>query len=423
MYETYVKVKEECARRLLSMRTRSVAPAAMRTEVEQGMATGPSGALRDHEARAVWGKPWRDFLLLFLLSRLLLTVIGVSSRILLEPFHGKEYVWVYSQHLWLDIWGVWDSGWFLNVAVNGYSTAASQAAVTLNQTNYAFFPLYPLLMRIPLFSPFAMGILVSNASLLFACFFLYRLVRLDSDSDTAFASVKYMLLFPTSFILSGVFSESLFLALSLACFFYARKRPGNTAAVGTTGFLFALTRANAPILLPSLLLGFWSKRGDRREILKAIGLLGIPLGLAAFALYLRFLTGDWLAVLHIRQQAWGHRFTNPFLLLWNSLHSSDVTVVINAGFTILCLVALLVFVKRIDFSYWLLAILSIGFLLISGEAVMHSMMRYTVVLFPLFILAARLSRNRTVDHLLTIAFSFSQAFLMVFWSNGFTLVI
>ncbi|RQW77983.1 MAG: hypothetical protein EHM14_13105 [Methanothrix sp.] len=48
----------------------------------------------------------RYIFLLFFGTRIILTLIGVLSRILLEPYHGKEYVWVYSDKLWLDIWGV-----------------------------------------------------------------------------------------------------------------------------------------------------------------------------------------------------------------------------------------------------------------------------------------------------------------------------
>jgi hypothetical protein len=389
------------------------------TESFTQAALGPSDAEKDKPRMGTV----TEILVLFLGTRLILTIIGVSSRLLLEPFHGKEYVWTYSQRLWLDIWGVWDTGWFLTVAVHGYSTSQSPAALTLNQANYAFFPLYPLLMRIPIFNPYLTGFLVSNISLLVACFFLYRLVRLDSDSDTALRSVKYMLLFPTSFILSGVFSESLFLALALACFYYARRRPANAAAVGVTGFLLALTRPNAVILLPSLLLQFILKGDGRREIWKSIALLGIPLGLVIFLLFLYSLTGSFFAFVDIRQHAWGHRLTNPLLLLLTSFRSPDVTVVINAASTVLCIAALSAFVKRIDFSYWLLAMLSIFALLINGEAVMHSMLRYMVVLFPLFILSAGLGRNRTVDQAMTVGFALVQAFLMVFWSNGFNLVV
>ncbi len=45
---------------------------------------------------------------------------------------------------WLDVWGAWDTGWYLDISLNGYSTIQNQ----IHQTNIAFFPLYPTLMRI-----------------------------------------------------------------------------------------------------------------------------------------------------------------------------------------------------------------------------------------------------------------------------------
>jgi hypothetical protein len=74
-------------------------------------------------------------LLLFITTRLALTLIGVMARISLEPYHGKYYVWSFSPRLWLDIWGVWDTGWYVNIATNGYSSQLSSASATLYQAN------------------------------------------------------------------------------------------------------------------------------------------------------------------------------------------------------------------------------------------------------------------------------------------------
>jgi Gpi18-like mannosyltransferase len=128
----------------------------------------------------------RYILLLFFSTRIILTLIGVLSRILLEPYHGKEYVWIYSDKLWMDIWGVWDTGWYLGIAANGYSATA--IAILGNQANYNFFPLYPLFMRLLGYvtrDNYLSGIIISNVALLVSCIFLYKLVELDEDRDTA----------------------------------------------------------------------------------------------------------------------------------------------------------------------------------------------------------------------------------------------
>ncbi len=52
-------------------------------------------------------------LLIFIASRLILEIVGFSSQVILHPYHGKYNVWHYSEHKTLDIWGIWDTGWYL----------------------------------------------------------------------------------------------------------------------------------------------------------------------------------------------------------------------------------------------------------------------------------------------------------------------
>ncbi|NJO94372.1 MAG: hypothetical protein HC820_08590, partial [Hydrococcus sp. RM1_1_31] len=74
-------------------------------------------------------------LLLFFSTRLILTIIGVFSRSILERQYGKQYI--YSSQLWLDIWGVWDTFWYLDIAEKGYSDAGRNP-LSESQANYAF---------------------------------------------------------------------------------------------------------------------------------------------------------------------------------------------------------------------------------------------------------------------------------------------
>ena len=98
------------------------------------------------------------------------------------------------------------------------------------QSNVAFFPLYPNLIRVvhylvPLSGDagwLLVGITVSNAALVVALIYLYQLVRLDFDQSTAARTVLYLCVFPTTLFLSAVYSESLFLALIVSAFYYAR---------------------------------------------------------------------------------------------------------------------------------------------------------------------------------------------------------
>jgi hypothetical protein len=355
-------------------------------------------------------------------TRVALALIGVGSRMLLAPIVGQEYVWKYSENLWLDIWGVFDSGWYLSIATHGYRPEVVSGIPAAGQADYAFFPLYPLLIRfVALFvkDHYLAGIAVSNICLFLACVALYRLVRLDSDHDTALASTKYLLVFPVAFILSGVFTESLFLLLAIMCFYYAKR--GRWLLVGIAGFLLALTRpVGTLIFLPMLYEYARQKEFDARLLRADIGfLLLIPLGLLAFAVHNCFLTGDPLAFVRI-QAGWGHRLTNPFLFLIGNLRAESALFRLQAWFALALLILVNVFYRRIGFSYWLLS-MSIIFLPLATNPI--SIPRFSVVVFPICILLAKLTRNNRADAILTAILCLVQGWLMVFWSNGFILVV
>ena len=356
-------------------------------------------------------------------TRIALALIGVGSRMLLAPLVGQEYVWTYSENPWLDIWGVFDSGWYLSIAVHGYSADLSSDAATLGQANYAFFPLYPLLIRglaLIVRDHYLAGLALSNVFLFLACISLYKLVRLDCDHDTAVASIRYLLVFPVSFILSGVFTESLFLALAIVCFYYAKR--GRWLLVGIVGFFLALTKSvGILVFLPMLYEYAREKDFKLRGVRPDIGfLLLIPLGLLLFAAHNYFLTGDYLAIVHIQETGWGHQLTNPLLFLINNLRGNNVLLRFEACFTIALLVLLNTFYRRIGFSYWLLAMCAI-FLPLATTTI--SMPRYSLVVFPVYILLAKLARKSWIDQIMTASLCLLQGCLMVFWSNGFALVI
>ncbi len=65
-------------------------------------------------------------LILFLLTRVSTWYLGYTSYKLLEPLSKHWYVWNYVEDKKIDIWGVWDSGHYINLAQEGYSTKISK---------------------------------------------------------------------------------------------------------------------------------------------------------------------------------------------------------------------------------------------------------------------------------------------------------
>ena len=375
--------------------------------------------------------PYRQILLMFALTRVVLTGIGVITRMVLMPFMPYYYKWEYSKQGWLDVWSLWDSGWYLDIAQYGYSATTHSTLpkmVASGQYNYAFFPVYPLLMRWLgwLVGDFALaGMIISNVFALLACIFLYKLVRLDDDEPTASRAVKYLLLTPVAFILSGVFTESTFLALAIMSFYFAKRRIW--WLVGLVGFFAALSRTVGVLLVVPLLYEYLkARRFDPRKIRPDILLLAlVPAGLGVFMAYNHHLTGDWLAFAHI-QRAWLRESINPFKTLAEGLVNwNEAYVLVPAWYVLACLAATVVFCWRLGLSYWMLTMLLILVPLASSlphRSQMGAMPRYCLVAFPLVILMARLTNRPAVDRHLSTLLAMAQGALMAFWSFGFPMV-
>lgn len=99
------------------------------------------------------------------------------------------------------------------------------------------------------------GLLISNVAALVAVLYLYLLVRREFGPQIASRTALYLALFPTGFYLSAIYPESLFLALSIACIYYARKRSWWLA--GLCGGIASLTRAQGIMLLVPVAWEYW----------------------------------------------------------------------------------------------------------------------------------------------------------------------
>ena len=135
------------------------------------------------------------------------------------PFHQSpgQLDWAnQSTDFWIR-WANWDGGHFRGIAENGY----------INPFQVVFFPLYPLTIKILSLTGLPSlwgGLIISNLSLIGALFFLYKLVLFEGQENTAKKAILATLAFPTAFYLGSVYSESLFLFLAVASFYFARKK-------------------------------------------------------------------------------------------------------------------------------------------------------------------------------------------------------
>ena len=150
----------------------------------------------------------------------------------------------------------------------------------------------------------------------------------------------------------------------------------------------------------------------------------IPLAPIIFGAYCYYLTGDFLAFAHIQFTGWGHQLSNPVILLWNSLTGLNPVHYAHAVLVIATLAFLLINYKKIKIAYVLYSLIFIVIGMTMSERVFYGILRYSLVIFPLFILLSKVTNKKPhLDQLVTIALVLLQGFLMVFWSTGSVLVV
>jgi len=356
----------------------------------------------------------RFILTWFFVSRIILTAIGMISYAIIRPEH---YVWHESDFLFLDIWGVWDSGWYIEISNNWYPAVANEF-----HEQYSFFPLYPGLMKLLGFvtgNNFAAGIIISNACLIITAVYLFRLVRMTAGEQTAFRAVKFLFLFPVAFILSGVFTESLYLMLIVMSFYYAKKQ--NWMLAGIFGFFLSLTRAVGICIIIPLVYEYIRSKNFSIKKMKAdvLFLAFIPAGLAVFCLHLHYLTGDFLKFAH-NTSGWEGQAGNIITHVFSNLFSLHPQTMFLAWYSLLVIIFPVVFFRKTETSQWMIILYSVLIPLSFG---LMSMPRMSLAVFPFFILLAKITENKTSNRVLTVILAAAQAVLSVFWFNGFDLII
>jgi len=333
----------------------------------------------------------REVTTTFIVTRLALIAIAELASMVIGQRPGVHYA--ASANPLLAVWGRWDAEHYLGIAQQGYSGFEP-----------AFFPLYPLLIRIVTTltgSHLIAGLIVSNTAGFFALLYLYKLVAHEYNRQVAQRAVFYVSIFPTAIFFSAVYSESLFLFLTVGSFYYVRERAWIKA--GLFGFFAALTRSEGVLLaVPFLIEWLVAFREGGREFARywfddivkpLVGMALVPLGLGVYMAYLWVLTGDPLRFSHV-QTHWDRHAAAPWVSVWNTVekiaHAHAPQTIANQSlelfFTALMLFVLVAGVRRVRLSYSVYMLLSILVPMSTGS--LMSMQRFALVLFPMFALLA-----------------------------------
>lgn len=214
---------------------------------------------------------------------------------LLEPFMNNQVAW--------------DSEYYLAIAVGGYNDPNSphltpqgvqisvrdhtvtQSGSSFNESislSYAFFPFYPLMIRIFAFplqvlglnaiaTATLAGVIVSGLGTLLGMLALYDLTRHSLGEAGALRAAYYLIIFPTGFFLIQVYTEGLFVGLAFGCLAMLKRKHWLLAAL--LGVAATMTRAVGVLLVIPMAIT-WLRSGEWLDLDLERGQIfhkGIPL--------------------------------------------------------------------------------------------------------------------------------------------------
>ena len=295
----------------------------------------------------------------------------------------------------INIWANFDGDSYLKLAEYGYSSSFTHTA-------YAFFPIFPWLIRIVnVFGSYLFSaLIISHVSLVLALYFLWKLLRLDYSKKIVDTTLLLLMVFPTAFFFGSVYSESLFFLLSVLTFYSFRK--GNFFLACFFAMIASVTRVVGIFLWPALLIELWHQYGkDWKKALnpQAVWLLLPPLGLLSYMRFLSlktnnafyFLTSQPLfgASRELDKIVLPHQVFYRYLRMIIFIDHTDplfftilLEFITGLGFLVLVVWGL----KKLRPSYSIYTALAFALPALSGT--FSGMPRYVLVLFPAFILMA-----------------------------------
>ena len=315
---------------------------------------------------------------------------------------------------------------YIDIAQHGYVKEGE------NAINLVFYPLYPLLMRI--FSIFTgnyalAGVIVSQVSFALASIFLYELILLDGNRTMAWDGVLLMAVYPFSMFAMGVFTEGLFLLLTIACLYALRKE--NFVAAGMVGFFAALSRTQGVLLIFPAVYEIVSKGlGEEKRKMQAKDLcvLLIPCGFSVYLLINYLIHGNFFQFLIYEEGAPWYQSTkwlgdNLEMHYHMAMDYEGLSLIIYWVQIALYFAVLGVMIyglwKRERISYLLYGGVYLGFSYLSGWMISGG--RYMLGCVPVYIILSRI-KNDFVRHIILMLGSVLFFAYSLFYMMGYAIM-
>lgn len=243
-------------------------------------------------------RPWLSLLLLALLVKVVLVTLT-----LIEFGAGPDPLTALG-----EAWDRWDAQHYVYLATHGYATVGDARNLI------AFFPLYPALIS----SVASIGLpartaamLISNVAGAVAAILLYEVALVDGDRKAAWRAAAFFTIFPTAYFLLVGYTEALFCALAFGSVLAARRQRWMWS--GLLGGLAAASRLTGLALLPFLVIELAGVRRALHNLRQAIvPPLLVALGFFTYLLLNLLVLGDPLAFLTVQREHWSHSLAAPW---------------------------------------------------------------------------------------------------------------
>lgn len=370
------------------------------------------------------GAPGRELLAVFgiaLASRLALFLLAYGMHRVFGA--GEDGFFVSLKPLWVH----WDTRHYLGIAQDGYVATGDE------RLRLVFFPLYPLLMR--LLSPitggdvFYSGTLISVVCGSAAAALVYDLAHMHFGRKTAALAAAYFLLSPLSVFLCCVYTEGLFILLTLAAVCLLRR--GHPWPAALCGMGSAFTRMPGVIVAGLLIIAGIDRVINKKEGWRAAAACAgqvavVFMGLIAYLAVNWVVTGDPFMYTVYQKENW---FQEPGTF-WASTANTVRYVFATYGeddwlwtwvFQLICMFGIYALLAGFEhllpfdlaaYSFVYAAVVLAPTWLLSGA-------RYLYALCALPLLLARLPMRRWAHG---AALAVSGA-LLILWVFGFTIAV
>ena len=377
---------------------------------------------------------WKFSILLFLVGRIFFSLWGfLIWSFNLVPHYSRTY-YVHIEPITMGVngallgmWQRWDAIHYQRIVMFGYEDAQLTA----------FFPLYPLFGKFVSLFTGASAILsltlVSSFAFLLSLYYLYEIVADIMSPDLARQTLISLLIFPTAFYFYAILPQSLFFLFVLLSYRLARKEKWILS--GIVGLLAGLTHPLSMAL--TLLLGWEAyptiigKRAGNRiaagltPFTNFIGISGFLVWrkLFGFPSYTGIQTENWGTGLHM---PWEGLAAIGRFAVQLKLTPVDYVRWLELLFFILITGLLVWCVGKLPIGMSLYSLGIMGMFLCTNHVndPLLGIMRYPVVIFPLFIAIGAMNRGNKGWQLLKFGLSIVLGFICItsffMWSLGFS---